>query len=153
MANENVNEAFQEVDDYTTRLALANSNLLDLYSSIKKSSDPQERQTLMKLFGETYRAIIDDSNRKEELRLREMQLELDREKFEEEVSRAERTEFSDWIKVGLNAALGISSTCASVWMFKRSTEKEKEDAYLTLTDKSTVQEGLKGRFWDKLRIK
>ena len=93
------------------------------------------------------------------------ELELEREKMDKEAGtkaeaiqmEREKTEsqaHSDKVKAYLDIsgkiAIAVSTVFAAVsqlWMFKRSTEKESDEALLTQTDQTIVRNGLSGRFF------
>ena len=117
----------------------------------------QKIERLSKLYREM---TTDDHNVNEAL------LELERLRVEEEKNKvdaeneadrlaiedlrdretAENNKARNWIdrvKIGAELTIAAIGGAVGVWKFKQSTKKEEDGAYLTVTDKTTVQEGLR----------
>lgn len=114
-------------------------------------NDPKYPEKLRALT-EAYRQMVADKanevtseTEEEKIRIEEKRLEFDT------LVEKKRRKF-DYIKTGILAGLAVGSGAKSIWAIKRSTEKEKDEAYLTLTDKTVMQDELreKQHWWQKI---
>ena len=104
------------------------------------TSDPNYPEKLNALTRTFQQTVADDTNK----------VNSSKNDFEERIEK-KRLKF-DYVKTGILAGLATASGFKSIWAIKRSTEKEKDEAYLTLTDKTVMQDELreKQHWWQKL---
>ena len=103
-------------------------------------NDPKYPEKLNALTRAYQQMVMDDANK----------VSSSKNDFEEKIEK-KRLKF-DYVKTGILAGLATASGVKSIWAIKRSTEKEKDEAYLTLTDKTVMQDELreKQHWWQKL---
>lgn len=120
------------MEDYTERLLKANEALLKLYDSL----DPEAEDYLKKLNTAkgVHQTIVDDVTTAETKR-----------------ANKEREKIDVW-KIIATAVTGVLSSVASIFLFCRATEKEKDEAILSQTDKTVVQTGLRERLADRIKF-
>ena len=149
--DENTNDVFEELDLRTQRLLLGNEKLIYISNKIENAKTEEERQAWVALFGQVFKEVAADQKNADDAELRSESLELETSKAEEESRANQMREILDWAGKGILVATTIFTGAVQLHMFKRSTKKETDEAYLTTTDKVTVQESLKGSFWNKFR--
>ena len=141
----------------------ANETLLKMIEAIDPGDDDACRkfEAVSKLYHELNADIKNDLD----MKAREQELDVEREKIkteaktkadaiEAERDRTESEAHRDKMKVkadlfgkGVVAASTAFAAVTQVMMYNRSTEKEKDESILTLTDQTVVRNGLSGKFW------
>lgn len=113
---------------------------------------------------QAHKQIVEDAKNEMTRQLETEKMKIEREKNEmEKVLEDERFAYDklrhaidtvvDIFKVVGGIALGVATIRSTNWRFQKSTEKEADDAYLTMTSKETVRDGLrepdarKWKFW------
>ena len=143
-------EVMELMDNYTERLIVGNKKLAQISEWIENAKTDEERQKYLTIFAAVYKEVAADARNADDATLRTSSIELENAKLEEENrSNVEKERGSD-----LDRKILIGTTAAGLltqlFMFWRSSRKEKDEAYLTTTDRTVVQESLTGRFWNKL---
>ena len=131
----------------TERLLVTNEKLLEAYNALDPN-DPKYWERLKTLSALHEKVIKDvelelNDQRKDE----EINLEYDRIAVEErKIAEAERSnrkgEKLEISKQGVLVGTTLLSTLTGLWMFKRSTRKEADEALLTQTDQTVVRSGI-----------
>ena len=147
------------------RFVKSNQTLLKALDDIQKLDITDENYgRKFEAISQLYKQVVEDAKNEttrivegERLRVEEERTEMEKvlesEKLEDDRKKTFWSNLFDGIKIAVSATVGIGGIAAGIWKFKRSTEKEKDDAYLTMTDKETVREGLreptekKWKFW------
>ena len=131
----------------TERLLKSNEALLTAYESL----DPKDPDywNKLKIACALHEKVVKDVETELEDQHREAELELEYDKNEIErrkIDEAERSnrkgEKLEISKQGVIVGTTLLSTIAGIWMFKRSTRKESDEALLTQTDQTVVKSGL-----------
>lgn len=145
-------EDFLSLSDYEKRKILGNEKLEWLSRMADQATTDADRQKYIDIWATVFDQLVTDAKNNADAELRRDSYELETAKAEEESRSNSMREIIDIGK----AVIGIGGTIfAGVlqWkMFKRSTRKEEDEAYLTTTDKSVVQESLRGGFWNKIKF-
>lgn len=145
---ENYNE-YEELDNYTERMLVGNQKLQQISEWIEHAETPEERQEYLKIFAAVYKEVAADARNADDAALRTSTLELENARLEEENRSNNAKELLDWVGKAALVGTTLFTGITQIWMFRRSTKKESDEAYLTTTDKTIVQESLTGRFWNK----
>lgn len=144
------------------RLIKSNEALVRLYEQMAKldPSDPDYVEKL-KAVAAVHKTVVEDAKNEtsrimetERLRVEtekndmlainaSEQLELDSKKAEDEKRAGFWRNVMDGIKVAATVGIAGVTTYAGIWKFKQSTKFEENDALLTTTDRTIVQEGLR----------
>ena len=131
--------------DSIDRLEVAEKVLVDAYKKLDPNSPSYyaDIEAIAKLHKEL---ACDIANLKEST-AKESDAEIEKDRLEEDKRSNRSREKLDIIK---NIAL-VGTTAATVgsqlWMFKKATEKEKDEVIDTMTNKTVVSNGLSGRFF------
>ena len=139
-----------EVDDRNKRLLAANGALLKLYASLDPS-DPNYEKQLTVAKG-IHSVIVSDLEAAETTRANMEKEALDADTAEETARSNKAKERIDWLKVIVTGITGLASAITSVCMFRWATKKEEDESLLTVTNKTTVQNGLRQRFSDMFKF-
>lgn len=152
-------------EEYNKRRLAANKALLDAINKIDPS-DPdatKKYEAISKLYHELNADIkneLDKTAKAEELVVEREKIESEKATKAEAIkAERERTEAEaksektrSIIDISGKIAMAVATVFAAIsqlWMFKRSTEKEVDEAILTQTDQTVVKNGLSGRFWKR----
>ena len=114
-------------------------------------NDPKYPEKLRALT-ETYRQMVADDTNKVTSETEEEKIRIEEKRIDFDAQVEKKRRKFDYIKTGILAGLAVGSGAKSIWAIKRSTEKEKDEAYLTLTDKTVMQDELreKQHWWEKI---
>ena len=135
------------VDEYNDRRLKANRKLLEAMDSVDPN-DPDagaKYEAIAKLYHELNSDIKNELDR--EAKADETALEYER--LDQDAKTEKVRARIDIAGKSVMAAASIFAALSQLWMFKRSTEKEHEEAILTETNQTVVRNGLSGRFWKK----
>lgn len=149
MANEenynqedNIVEVFEALPDYEQRKIKGDEMLQTISDLVESTEDPELKQKYLAIWVGLFNRLVTDAKNNSDAELRAQALE--------EMERKNKA--SERLDIIGKAAMAGSTIFAGImqWrMFKRSTKKEMDEAYLTTTDRTIVQESLKGSFWRK----
>lgn len=129
------------------RILESNKALLDIYANLDPT-DPKywEHLKIAQAFHkgviEDQQADMGDQRKKEELDIEADKNEIELRKVEEAERSNRKGERLEVSKQAVMVGTTLFSTLAGVWMFKRSTKKEADEAILTTTDQTVVKNGL-----------
>ena len=113
----------------------------------------EEDKEYLKIFAAVYKEVAADARNADDATLRTSTLELENARLEEENRSNNAKELLDWVGKAALVGTTLFTGIIQIWMFRRSTKKETDEAYLTTTDRTIVQESLTGRFWNKFGSK
>jgi len=138
------------------RFLASNEVLLKAYENFNKHVDVNDPEFTKKLGAITRlheQIILDEQNETnaaieaEKIRVEEEKNEMDKvlesERLEDERERSKANVFLEKLKIAVSATVGIGGLGLGLYKFIKSTEKEEDEAYLTVTQKETVREGLR----------
>ena len=137
------------------RLIKSNEALLKALDDLQKLKydDPNYAKKVSAI-SELQKQVVEDSKNEalkvieaEKLRVEEEKTEMEKvlesERLDDERERSHKGNIIEATKIGVSLVVGVGGIIAGLYKFNRSTEKEKDEAYLTVTDKETVREGLR----------
>lgn len=149
--------------EFNERRLAANKKLLDTIEEV----DPTDENAgqLLRDIAQLYHELNVDIRNEFDRQSKAQELKVERERIKTEADtkaaaiKAERERTATEAKTETRktivdvitklaiAAGSIFAAISQIWMFKRSTEKEVDEALLTKTDQTIVQNGLSGRFF------
>ena len=142
-ANEKLLEAIRNIDPL-------DPNAEKLYARATKLYHELNEDIKMHLTreDEIQKNKIEREKIKSEANTKAEAIKMERERTASESKTEKRKAYFDFFGKIMIAAASIFAAISQIWMFKRSTEKEKDEAILTQTDQTIVRNGLSGRFFD-----
>lgn len=140
--DQDVIEGFEGLSDYDQRKILGDEKLQQISDLIESTEDPELKQKYLAVWLGLFNRMVTDAKN-------ESDAELRRESLEEMERKNKASEILDMVGKGIMVGSTVFAGLMQWRMFKRSTEKEVDEAYLTTTDKTIVTESLKGSFWRK----
>ena len=131
--------------DNTARLDVAEKVLIDAYKALDPNSPTYyaDIEAIAKLHKEL---ACDIANLKDHAS-KESESEIEKDRLEEDKRSNKSKEKLDIIKNVVLVGTTAATVGSQLWMFKRSTEKEKDEVIDTTTKKTIVTNGLSGRFF------
>ena len=150
-------------EEYNERRLKANQKLLETIQMIDPA-DPEAAELFnaaTKLYHELNEDIKVQLNHEEEVERQKTEnrkidseasikakaIKMEKSKTDSEAKSEKRRATFDLIGKFVIGASTVVAAGIQLLMFWRSTEKEKEEAYLTETDKTVVRNGLSGKWW------
>jgi hypothetical protein len=139
-------------EEFDNRRSKANQALLDAIEQVD-ASDPEAAErykAIAALYHELNTDIkneFDHSDKKEENAIKKEAIKAESEKAVASDKTERLKAGSDFVGKLIIAATSVFAAGTQLWMFKRSTEKEADEALLTQTDQTIVRNGLSGKFW------
>lgn len=133
------------------RLATANKALRDAYEKLDTEADDYKEK--LEAIAKLHKEIAADEARDDELKSKEVDQSIEQDKLEEEKRANRKRETLDIIGKVIVVGTTLFTGFSQLAMFWRSSKREEGDdkhdgkPYLTQTDKTVVQEGLRGGFW------
>lgn len=135
----------------TKRLLVANEALLEAYGNLDPK-DPeywQKLKTLSALHEKVIRDVeleLNDQHKEAELDLESERNAIEMQKINEATRANRKGEKLEISKQAVLVGTTLFSGLTGLWMFKRSTRKEADEALLTQTDQTVVKSGLSNIF-------
>lgn len=145
-------EVIEQLDNYTERLLVGNKKLQQISEWIENAQSEEERQKYLTIFAAVYKEVAADARNADDASLRTSTIELENAKLEEENRSNVAKEYGSSIDRKILIGTTAAGLLTQLFMFWRSSRKEKDEAYLTTTDRTVVQESLTGRFWNKFKF-
>ena len=136
------------------RLMTANDALLKAYESLDPEAEDYKEK--LEAIAKLHKEIAADAARDDELKAKEIDQTIEQDKLEEEKRANRKRETLDVIGKVIVVGTTLFTGISQIAMFWRSSKREDGDEkhdgkpYLTQTDKTVVQEGLRGGFWKNL---
>ena len=133
------------MEDNTTRLDVAEKVLIDAYKALDTNSPTYyaDIEAIAKLHKEL---ACDIANLKES-NAKESDSAIEKDRLEEDKRSNKSREKLDIIKNVVLVGTTAATVGSQLWMFKRSTEKEKDEVLDTTTKRTVVSNGLSGKFF------
>lgn len=142
-ANAKLLEAIDLIDPADEKAGEKYAEVAKLYHELNEDikTELNHQDSLQKNKIERERIKVEANTKAEAIR-------MERERTSSEAKTEKRKAVFDILGKIMIAAASIFAGISQLWMFKRSTEKEKDEALLTQTDQTIVRNGLSGRFFD-----
>ena len=139
MSNEDM--TIEELDEL---LFVANKKLIEAWENLDpKDPDYAEKA---KALAALYKEVNADTKNRSENTLRVEENQTEKDRLEEDKRSNRKKEWLDIIGKIVLVGTTLFTGGTQIWMYKRSTRKESDEAILTQTDRTTVQNGLSGRW-------
>lgn len=127
------------------RIVVAEQALIDAYNSLDPMSSSYRND--LEAIAKLHKELAADMKNQLDAKLREDELDLENAKADEEERSNRMKERLDIVGKVIMVGTTIATVSSQVWMFKRSTKKEQDEAILTETDKTVVRNGLSAKWW------
>lgn len=139
-------------EEFNKRRLEANEKLMEAIDMIDLTDEDaaEKLNAISQLYHELNQDIknnLDHEDKKAENAIKESAVKAEKEKAAEANKTEKIKAASGILGQVLIAAASVFAACSQLWMFKRSTEKEADEALLTQTDQTVVRNGLSGRFF------
>ena len=135
----------------TERLLVSNEKLLQAYNELDPS-DPkywEKLKTLSALHEKLTKDLeleLNAQHEEEKINIEHNRNEIEQVKVEEAIRANRKGEKLEISKQAVLVGTTVLSTFTGLWMFKRSTRKEADEAILSTTDQTVVRSGLSSLF-------
>lgn len=144
MSNEDM--TIEELDEL---LFVANRKLIEAWQNLDpKDPDYAEKA---KALAALYKEVNADTKNRSENTLRVEENQTEKDRLEEDKRSNRKKETLDVVGKIVLVGTTLFTGVTQIWMYKRSTKKESDEAILTQTDRTTVQNGLTGRWANFLK--
>lgn len=129
----------------TNRVLIGEQKLIEAFNALDPKSDSYRDD--LEAISKLYKELANDSKNQLDAVARENELEVESERLEEDKRANRKREILDVVGKILMGVTTVATVGSQIWMFKRSTKKEEDEAILTETDKTVVRNGLSGKWW------
>lgn len=129
----------------TNRVLIGEQKLIEAFNALDPASDTYRDD--LEAISKLYKELAADSKNQLDAVARENEIEVESERLEEDKRSNRKREILDIIGKLVMVGTTVATVSSQVWMFKRSTKKEQDEALLTETDKTVVRNGLSGKWW------
>lgn len=127
------------------RLEIAEQKLTEAYQHLDPNSPTYFKDALV--VAKLHKELAEDIKNLKEYEAAQTQNELEKERVEEEERNNRSKDRLDIIGKIVLVGTTAATVGSQLWMFKRSTEKEKDEVIDTTTKKTIVTNGLSGKFF------
>lgn len=127
------------------RILVANEALIKAYKRLDPMSPTYNAD--LESIAKIHKELANDIQNARDAEAKESETELEKERLEVD----KKANASKTILDAIGKVILVGTTTATIWsqlwMYRRSTEKEREEVISSQTDKITINNGLSGRFF------
>jgi chromosome condensin MukBEF MukE localization factor len=127
------------------RLEIAEGKLIEAYQHLDPNSPTYFKDALV--VAKLHKELAEDIKNLKENEAKQAETDVEKQHLEEEERNNRSKDRLDIIGKVVLVGTTAATVGSQLWMFKRSTEKEKDEVLDTTTKRTVVSNGLSGRFF------